>query len=345
MRFGASTRRLRSWLVPVAAFLCGAVFVVTWVTVSEDWVPRDGGSAASGPVLAPVREFTRAVETPVLLQPLEQAPRVVLLPRGGRITSVDVSSGEPLRSGSVLAAADGVPLVLLSTSVPFYRILSSGASGTDVRALQEEIGRLGFDPGRVDGRFGSATIAALNELRESLGLGKAERFDPSLYAWLPIDGLVVGDVELSLGAIHGAETVAVTEARPVTEFRVESVGAALGELAPPVSVVVAGEEFIVDIEKGTVSDPRLAALLAAGSGTSNEAVARSGQGEDVMVVPASAVLTDASGRTCVLLADGAQPRTVDVVRSLAGVVEITPDSSLETVLADVTEIGPTSTCG
>lgn len=43
--------------------------------------------------------------------------------------------------------------------------LSKGARGTDVRALQERLEAKGYNPGPIDGIFGSRTLAALNEFQ------------------------------------------------------------------------------------------------------------------------------------------------------------------------------------
>lgn len=42
--------------------------------------------------------------------------------------------------------------------------------GDDVAELQRQLGRLGFDAGRVDGIFGPATVAALAEFQRNVGL-------------------------------------------------------------------------------------------------------------------------------------------------------------------------------
>jgi N-acetylmuramoyl-L-alanine amidase len=49
-------------------------------------------------------------------------------------------------------------------------LTSPYARGDDVAELQRLLGRLGFDPGRVDGIFGAATAVALAEFQRNVGL-------------------------------------------------------------------------------------------------------------------------------------------------------------------------------
>jgi N-acetylmuramoyl-L-alanine amidase len=56
----------------------------------------------------------------------------------------------------------------LGDRVLYHR--SPNLRGDDVSELQQRLGRLGFDAGRVDGIFGPLTAAALEELQRNLGL-------------------------------------------------------------------------------------------------------------------------------------------------------------------------------
>jgi len=49
-------------------------------------------------------------------------------------------------------------------------MLKSGSSGEEVANLQRLLKLKGFDPGEVDGSFGSMTEAALKSLQEAAGL-------------------------------------------------------------------------------------------------------------------------------------------------------------------------------
>jgi murein DD-endopeptidase MepM/ murein hydrolase activator NlpD len=50
------------------------------------------------------------------------------------------------------------------------RVLRTGVSGADVRALQQRLGPLGHDPGAVDGHFGTRTESAVKSFQRSIGV-------------------------------------------------------------------------------------------------------------------------------------------------------------------------------
>jgi hypothetical protein len=91
----------------------------------------------------------------------------------GTYTSVPVG-GQIYRQGQVLYQVDQTPVILLYGSVPLYRALSEGMTGTDVQQLNRDLVALGeatsseLDPG--SDYFSSETGYALDKLQGSLGL-------------------------------------------------------------------------------------------------------------------------------------------------------------------------------
>jgi hypothetical protein len=91
----------------------------------------------------------------------------------GTYTSVPVG-GQIYRQGQVLYQVDQTPVILLYGSVPLYRALSAGMTGTDVQQLNRDLVALGeatsseLDPG--SDYFSSETGYALDKLQGSLGL-------------------------------------------------------------------------------------------------------------------------------------------------------------------------------
>ena len=85
---------------------------------------------------------------------------------------------------------------LLYLRNPMYR-------GDDVAELQQRLGALGFDTGRVDGIFGPQTSAALSEFQRNAGQ--------------PVDGIVGAETVRQLHRVQGrhpeAESVAAVRAR------------------------------------------------------------------------------------------------------------------------------------
>ena len=88
---------------------------------------------------------------------------VTWLPRAGRTIS----------RGGIVFKVDNVPVPLIYGSLPFYRGLSSGMKGPDVRELEENLSALGFGGSMtVDDKFSPATTAAVKTWQEQLGVEK-----------------------------------------------------------------------------------------------------------------------------------------------------------------------------
>jgi hypothetical protein len=67
------------------------------------------------------------------------------------------------------------------------RVLSAGAVGSDVQALQIRLQRLGYLPTEVDGTYGNATVAAVSEFQHEHGLAVTGVADASTLAALGFD--------------------------------------------------------------------------------------------------------------------------------------------------------------
>jgi multidrug efflux pump subunit AcrA (membrane-fusion protein) len=69
----------------------------------------------------------------------------------------------------VLLEVAGRPVIALNGGLPTYRTLRPGSTGPDVTQLEEALSRLGLHPGAVDGRYDSATGAAVAALFKRAG--------------------------------------------------------------------------------------------------------------------------------------------------------------------------------
>ena len=86
------------------------------------------------------------------------------------ISKLDVSVGDTVSSGQVLAEIDGAPLFVLTGSVPAWRDLAPGESGPDVAELQQALAKLGFsDHGDASGYYGGGTEDAVSAFYKHLG--------------------------------------------------------------------------------------------------------------------------------------------------------------------------------
>lgn len=88
----------------------------------------------------------------------------------GTVTTVVVKPGDEVKQGSVLYTVDLRPVVIAQGSVPAFRAISNGVSGTDVEQLQVMLATLGYYNGKQDGSFGYLTGQAVKAWQKSLGM-------------------------------------------------------------------------------------------------------------------------------------------------------------------------------
>src|SRR5690606_16748578 len=90
----------------------------------------------------------------------EQSTGVALTTRDeGLVTRTTCAPGAVVASGSSPLTLDDRPVVALATSEPLWRDLGPGAKGSDVKALQTELARLGHAV-KPDGVYGRTTSVA-----------------------------------------------------------------------------------------------------------------------------------------------------------------------------------------
>jgi peptidoglycan hydrolase-like protein with peptidoglycan-binding domain len=141
----------------------------------------------------------------------------------GRVTETGCEVGKALASGKVVARVDGKPVVALATSVPLYRDLRLSDVGTDVRALQQELNRLGYRPER-DGTYGDSTVKAVKALQKAAGIKEPDGvLVAAQVLWLPAPSVLPDTCELVLGAyLAGPAQVFAKVAATLTAIVVES---------------------------------------------------------------------------------------------------------------------------
>ena len=79
------------------------------------------------------------------------------------------SVGDELEEGSVLVEIAGRPTFALQGDLPLFRTVKPDDTGEDIEQLQTALERLGFDPGKIDGKYSRDTEKAVKEFYESRG--------------------------------------------------------------------------------------------------------------------------------------------------------------------------------
>ena len=129
---------------------------------------------------------------------------------GGTFTWLP-ADGQAVSQGQRMYSVENSPVVLLYGSLPVYRGLSEGMTGTDVQQLNSDLVALG-DASKADldpssDYFSAETAAALEKLQSNLGLTQTGTLPPGQAVFEP-GAVRVGNVTATLGApVHPGSPV------------------------------------------------------------------------------------------------------------------------------------------
>ena len=198
--------------------------------------------------------------------------------------------GAIIRQGQVLYEINQTPVVLLYGSVPAYRDLSEGMTGSDVRELNTDLVRLGYATaaalGPVSGwyYFSSETAYAVGRLQSHLGLTLTGSLPLGEAAFLPTAIRVSGP---GTGVVPGASAAAgsvVLTGSSLTPVVTVDMDASLQ------TEVAAGNKVSITLPDGTVTPGVISQITAvaassssAGGGSSSSASGNSAGGGPAMI--------------------------------------------------------------
>ena len=169
--------------------------------------------------------------------------------------------GRTLRAGDVAYRVDEEPVVLLTGPVPLYRELADGVDdGSDVRQLERNLRRLGYDPGTVNEEFTGYTEAAVEALQEDHGLDETGVVSAAQFVVLP-EPIRVGAAQADPGAtlVPGTPTPLydATSTRRVVTIDLDPSDESLVEVGVGATVTLPdGSTLEAEVsEVGTVATP------------------------------------------------------------------------------------------
>ncbi|MBN8867762.1 MAG: peptidoglycan-binding protein [Solirubrobacterales bacterium] len=169
-----------SWKAAGAAGLAALVALIVVVLVSGGDGPSDSQGEATRASTAKVERGDLAA-----MVSLNGTLAFRARPDGSPYSAVNQASGiytelpavgQKVDCGDVFYRVDDAPVLLLCGPTPAYRSLSEGDAGDDVRQLNQNLRKLGYDSaagvriGRDSDVFGSETAAALGKLQAARGL-------------------------------------------------------------------------------------------------------------------------------------------------------------------------------
>src|SRR6478735_2328761 len=246
-------------VVLVSALLL-AVGAAVGLVVSPVATPSDL-AAPSGTLSAKVRTETFADSRPLPLSVSPGPETTLTVGRGGRITSQACSEGGQAVSGEAALSIDDEPVVYLATARPLWRDLAEGDSGADVRALQQELSRLGYSVA-VDGKVGANTLGAARRLGKSAGMQSAawQAVPADAFLWLPAPQATIGLCRTQVG--QRLEAGAAFATLPAGASAAQVPDYPFGGSTTAREFVVDGLSIALDAS-GAVTAPEALAALAA----------------------------------------------------------------------------------
>jgi len=267
----------------------------------------------------------------------------------GTVLETVVNPGDTIQPGDVVAVVDNIERIAWHTDRPFFRELGRGATGDDVSQLQLLLNTAGYYEGEVDGSYGGGTVAAVREWALDLGVEKPSgRFDPGWIVWLPDPRFEVAVVEITPGAAAPSPgTNILTAATPLVGAEFLTIDGEPFERGPGWVAGFESGQIPLGADGQIDSDAlgNLEALLPSAEDEIPLTFKRS-QPLDVVEVPATAIMTNDAGDTCVWVEQSADYQAVPVIvgSATARVVKVTGVPPDTPILANPGEVLELSAC-
>ncbi|RLP71851.1 hypothetical protein D9V32_15965 [Mycetocola tolaasinivorans] len=268
--------------------------------------------------------------------------RVPVNGAGGTITASSCAPGHQVTLGEHVLSIDGIPRIAIVTTVPLWRDLRLGLSGTDVSALQQALSDAGQGVA-VDGTFGATTAAAVRAVQEASSTEKTGQVVLDRVQWIPAGIGPIASCEAGVGSIVTAGEALLTVGGALIGL---SVPASPAELPEHAYSAAAGTSSVPLSAERRVTDPELLQAVSAspafadwkkdpGRGVSLQ-VRLVDPIAAIGVPPAAVVLTDPTGG-CVV----AEDRTtvpVSVLASELGTVFVVAEKPITRVMLPASEV-------
>ena len=186
---------LRSSLV----IALGAILAGTFFALDHQRVTPASMATAADVTTVPVTRQQHNDERTVPVAFTISPAKTLKATRGGVVTQNRCRVGKPITSGSRVPRVDETPILALHTTVPLFRDLTIGSRGRDVRAVQRELRRLGYNM-TITGTYTWTTAAAVKNLKSTRGwatpTGQLSRGD---LVWMPRPALTPSACPARLG--------------------------------------------------------------------------------------------------------------------------------------------------
>jgi hypothetical protein len=349
---GSRRRRRGGWVAAGLVVVLAAGVASAWrAGVFSLATPAAGIRGAPPTATAVVTRRDIAARMPVSAT-LEYAGTWTVTGHGGTLTRLP-ATGQVIGQGHALYWVDnGSPVVLLYGSVPAWRALDEGVTGTDVAQLNHDLVALG-DASASDiaaagwDYFSWGTASAVQKLEErlrvpsppgSLSLGQVV-FEPAALRVAAVTGILGGPARgpvLTATSDHHVVTIPLDASQQSEVKAGDRVTVTLPDGTATPGVISSVGRVAVTSESGgnvtttipvevTLTDPRAAGILDQAPVTVNVTTATA---HDVLVVPVTALLAQSSGGYAVEVIGAGNTRRYVPVRpgisdDTSGLVQVT----------------------
>lgn len=336
------------WRTAALGAVSGVVVTVLagGVWLADDLTPNPmSGAVGVQAVIVPVTTDTRVVSSSVTLKATLDAPLAGVAYRSGTLSTLTAHPGGAVRDGKVIGRIDSFPLVAMVSPQPLFRDLAVGAKGADVRMLKEWLSRRGQHPGTLSAPYTRQTRNAVRRWQKAVGLPITGRFERQQVVWVGASPGTVATIDTAPGSAvtSGQKLFTLQASARVVQVVEPTGGVAKGES----TLQVGGAKVAYEPRSGTITRPADVKAVMAALGGKDEGVARvvATKEKTVAIVPASAVVTDEAGASCVFPDATAAPVPVMPQGGGLGGVDVEPDPALTQVLVNPAEIRADLTCG
>jgi peptidoglycan hydrolase-like protein with peptidoglycan-binding domain/biotin carboxyl carrier protein len=252
-------RRRLVWAALGAALV--AVGAGAWLWANN--ASSGAAPAAAGPVATATVERGTISSTESWDGTLEYAaPVTVKSTAAGTVTRL-VDQGETVGRGDELYRVNEQPVILLFGAVPMYRDLAPGHSGIDLRQLETNLAKLGYEAFTVDSAYTVSTADAVRAWQGDTGTEQTGTVARRDVVFLPAGGRIDA-LNVSVGDVvrPGAPVLDITGTDRVVNFEADLEDWDRFDIDAKVTVVLPdGDEMA-----GTVSAMRIVKVASGGSG-------------------------------------------------------------------------------
>ena len=287
------------------------------------------------------REAADSISFPVDLALTWAAPNPLRAPNwgGGLTQAVLVKSGDQIVDAQELARIGGVTIVAVRSEEPFYRPISRGSRGPDVRALNEFLTRNKF--ATVEGEVATgATVTGIRSFGEKIGMRNMSIFDPGWVVHLRADAYQVATVKIDQGTpapalgepiITGTSTLRSATVVASGSFAINSgptdepldldeIDRRSVTVQPDREVWLGSEQVALTLDRSDVDPASFSTIFDSVpvntlSVQANQ-VRASVEGD--VVVPSATVFASAAGQTCVYLESASRATVIEVLADEGG---------------------------